>query len=90
MYTTDTLPRTTTCPPWCIASHIDDATTHLEVDAEFTDLYGYAFSVSRFHNSRTGRSGVYLGEHEVSTDVAVAIARQLLACAGLNVTAAIR
>jgi len=73
-----------TCPEWCIATHSEDTTFHMQLDEVVADAYGRDVAISAYFNERTGKAGIYIGEHEFSADqldeleAAIARAKQAL------------
>jgi hypothetical protein len=65
---------TDTCFAGCIADHDQDPGLHYTADTTVEDLDGHQLGVALFHRPDTGRTGVYLGDYEVSLCTALRIA----------------
>ncbi|GIM88830.1 hypothetical protein [Paractinoplanes toevensis] len=62
------------CPIDCALDHsTGDPGFHAEPAETVTDLYGKDVEIALFHDERGGRTGIFLGEHEVSLQVAARI-----------------
>ena len=89
MQATTTLFATAHCPTWCVATHYEGTDHHLQTDTDLQDMDRRPFAISRFHNSTTGRTGVYLGDLELSPAMARHVAGLLLAAADLDCRAGV-
>lgn len=82
---TTTLPATATCTfDWCGTDHTQEPGHHTGVIGTFADMYGKTETVSLYHCPDTGRTCLFLGEHEVSPITAMSLALLLQQAGGLG------
>jgi hypothetical protein len=71
-----------TCPAGCVLPHDDDEKTfHAFGDVAVNDVYGKPVLVSAFIDERDGKSGVYVGGYELSSQDAEALANAIRSAA---------
>jgi hypothetical protein len=75
--------RTTTCQDWCVATHIEDDTPHLQLDTPLPVAGGRHLEASIYFDERKGTAGIYLGDYEMSAEQARGIIRKLADLADL-------
>ncbi len=60
--------RTTTCPPWCVASHRNDQDIHLSVETVVRSIDGPDQYVQAVYNSTLDRHTIIVDGSEFTQD----------------------